>query len=164
MGVVTAAPASVVVRPYAPSEAGVILAIFRAAVRIGARRDYSQEQVEAWAPDEIDFTGWSARRTGRLTWVAEVAGEPEGFTDLEPNGHLDMLYVHPDHHRRGVATALLATAEASARAKKLRRLYTEASLTARPAFEASGYRVIAAQTVQFNGRSFRNFRMEKRLA
>jgi putative acetyltransferase len=42
-------------------------------------------------------------------------------------------------------------------------MHTEASLTARPAFEANGYRVIAAQTVRFNGQSFRNFRMEKRL-
>ena len=74
-----------------------------------------------------------------------------------------MLFVHPDHHRKGVATALLATAEAAARAAGLKRMHTEASLTARPAFEASGYSVIAAQTVQFNGQSYRNFRMEKRL-
>jgi putative acetyltransferase len=42
-------------------------------------------------------------------------------------------------------------------------LYTEASITARPAFEAQGFRVIAAQTVERRGESFTNYRMEKAL-
>lgn len=160
----TAASPAILVRHYRPAEVMALMDLFRAAVRIGARRDYSQEQVEAWAPDEMDPVRWRARREGRMTWVAEAGDQLAGFTDLEADGHVDMLYVHPDHHRKGVATALLAAAEGEARARGLTRLYTEGSLTARPAFEANGYRVVAAQTVLFNGQSFRNFRMEKRLA
>jgi putative acetyltransferase len=86
-----------------------------------------------------------------------------GFSDLEPDGHVDMLYVHPDFQRRGIARALLQHIEKSARALDLRRLYTEASITARPAFEAVGFRVIVPQTVTVRGESMTNYRMEKRL-
>jgi putative acetyltransferase len=92
-----------------------------------------------------------------------MEGRIAGFSDLEPDGHIDMLYVHPDFQRRGVARALLQHVEQIARAMGLRRLYTEASLTARSAFEAMGFRVIVPQTVSVHGESMTNYRMEKRL-
>ena len=155
------ASAAFLIRDYRPDDAAALMAVFRAAVRIGARKDYTEAQVKAWAPDVMDFARWSDRLEGRVTWVAEIDGAPVGFTDLEPDGHLDMLYVHPDHHRRGVARALLAQAAAEAQKLGVTRLYTEASLTARRPFQKCGYRVIAPQTVVFNGQSFVNFRMEK---
>jgi putative acetyltransferase len=74
-----------------------------------------------------------------------------------------MPYVHPDFQRRGIARALLQHVEAAARTLNLRRLYTEASITARPAFEAVGFHLIVPQTVTVRGESMRNYRMEKRL-
>ncbi|MGH9523262.1 MAG: GNAT family N-acetyltransferase, partial [Terriglobales bacterium] len=53
---------------------------------------------------------------------------------LEPDGHIDMLYVHPDVARRGIGSALLLWVEEAARASDLRRLYTEASITAGAVF------------------------------
>jgi putative acetyltransferase len=45
----------------------------------------------------------------------------------------------------------------------LNRLYTEASITARPVFERHGFHVIAAQEVPARGALLRNYRMEKTL-
>jgi putative acetyltransferase len=42
-------------------------------------------------------------------------------------------------------------------------LYTEASITARPVFEAHGFHLLTAQTVTVRGASMTNYRMEKRL-
>ncbi|HTX06424.1 MAG TPA: GNAT family N-acetyltransferase, partial [Steroidobacteraceae bacterium] len=86
-----------------------------------------------------------------------------GFSDLEADGHIDLLYVHPDFQRRGVARALLEHIESAARERSLLRLYTEASITARPVFEARGFRVIAPRTVTVGGESMINYRMEKGL-
>jgi putative acetyltransferase len=61
-----------------------------------ARRDYTQEQVLAWAPDQIDRKAWAARYGDRPAWVVEIAGVPVGFGDLEPGGHLDSGYSPPD--------------------------------------------------------------------
>lgn len=74
-----------------------------------------------------------------------------------------MLYVHPDFQRRGVARALLGHLEEIAREGGLRRLYTEASITARPVFEVMGFRTIVPQTVTVRGESMTHYRMEKRL-
>jgi putative acetyltransferase len=87
-----------------------------------------------------------------------------GFVDLEPDGHIDMLYVHAEHQAKGVARALLAHIENVAIRLGLDRLYTEASITARTAFEHRGFLVVATQTVLLRGETFTNYRMERQIA
>jgi putative acetyltransferase len=74
------------------------------------------------------------------------------------------MYVHPEHEGRGIASALLTCLEAAARRGGLVRLFTEASITARPFFERRGFKVLNAQLVELRGEEFKNYRMEKRLA
>ncbi|MGE0714630.1 MAG: GNAT family N-acetyltransferase [Alphaproteobacteria bacterium] len=151
------------IRPYVDADTDAVMTIFRSAVRQTARRDYSLEQVTAWAPDDADRAGWAQRSAARGTWIATVGGTPAGFSDLGPDGYVDMLFVHPDFGGRGVARALLAHVEGLARARGLALMYTDGSLTARPVFERAGFLVIQAQDVVKRGITFRNFRMEKRL-
>lgn len=128
-----------------------------------ASHDYTAQQIRAWASCIVDERQFGQRCESKPTWVAEVDGRIAGFSDLDPDGHIDMLYVHPDCQRRGVARALLQHVEEAARATGLRRLYTEASITARPVFETMGFRTIVPQTVTVRGESMTNYRMEKRL-
>ena len=153
----------ITIRPYESRDAADLASLFRDSVRSIAARDYTARQLQAWAPDVIDEEKFGQRCEKKMTWVAEVGGRIAGFSDLEPDGHVDMLYVHPDLQRRGVARALLHHVEEKARTMDLRRLHTEASVTAQPAFEAMGYRVIVPQTVTIRGESLMNYRMEKRL-
>ncbi|WP_306418768.1 GNAT family N-acetyltransferase [Arthrobacter psychrolactophilus] len=44
--------------------------------------------------------------------------EPAGFSDVDPNGYIDMMFVAPRFHRRGVAKQLLAHVETHMRAKR----------------------------------------------
>jgi len=149
------------IRGYAASDASALTSLFRSSVREIASRDYTASQILGWAPDWIDEMRFGQRCASRTTWVAEVEGRIAGFSDLEPDGHVDMLYVHPDFQRRGVARALLKHIEEAARTAALRRLHTEASITARPVFEAMGFRTIVPQTVTIRGVSMTNYRMEK---
>ena len=150
-----------IVRPYVPADLDSLIGVFREAVRRIAIRDYTQGQVMAWAPDAVDRASWGARRASRPTWVAVIDGAVAGFTDLEPDGHIDMMYVHPDHQGRGVVAALLRQVETEAARLGLGRLHTDASITARPFFERKGFRVVAPQTVSLRGQDFINYRMEK---
>ena len=118
----------------------------------------------AWAPDEIDPDDWRVRLAASSTWVATGGDRPAGFISLEWDGHLDMLYVDPEFQRRRVATMLLRQLEASAEARGLVRLFTEASVAAKPFFERWGFRVLGAQVVNRCGQALANFRMERRLA
>ena len=151
------------VRPYTAADVDELIALFRASVRTVARRDYTLAQVLAWAPDAIDRTGWAARLAASSTWVAALGDRAAGFINLDPDGHLDNLFVHADCQGRGVASLLLRRLEASAVARGLARLFTEASITARPFFERRGFRVITAQTVVRRGEELTNYRMERPL-
>ena len=148
------------VRRYTADDCDDTIAIFLAAIREVASRDYSPAEIEAWAKVE-DRAAWAERRTSRPTLVAEHAGRVIGFSDMEPDGHLDMMFVHPANQGIGVASLLLETVEEEARKQGIGRIFTEASLTARPFFERRGFSTIARQSVEKRGQRLTNFRMEK---
>ena len=151
------------VRRYRSSDLAGLIALFRDTVRRINGRDYSQQQVMAWAPDDIDARRWRHRFDSKEVWVADLDGAPVGFVDVARDGLIDMLYVHADHQGIGIASLLLRTVEGSARAHGLLRLFTEASITARPFFEHRGFRVIATQRVMRWAPEFLNYRMDKAL-
>lgn len=130
-----------ILRPYrGPDDAAATLAAFRTAVRVTAAEVYTPEQVAAWlGPDDADPAAWDARRRAAWTVVADIDGAVVGFTDLLPDGLVDMLFVHPDAGGRGVARALLTAVEDEARARGTTGLRTYASRRARPVFERLGW-------------------------
>jgi len=155
--------AEIFIRDYRPDDVNALIELFRGSVRVLARKDHTESQLLAWAPDDIDPKVFGPRRASRPTWIAEVDGQIAGFSDLEPDGHVDMLYVHPAHQGKGVARALLRHVEDTAIRKGLKLIYTHASITARPVFERMGFHTIRAQTVTARGETFTNYRMEKQL-
>ena len=130
------------IRDYGAGDAPAIVRLFFDTVRKVNREDYSEEQVEAWAPGVPDPGEWHTRMNGRRTLVAEEEGGVVGFAELEDDGHLDMLYVREDAVGRGVGRRLYEAAVREARGKGLSRIFTEASVTARPFFERQGFRVM----------------------
>jgi len=151
------------IRSLGPGDIEDAITLFRSSVRQIARRDYSDAQVRAWAPDDIDKTVWEERLHQGEAWAVDEGGTLAGFAVVRGDGCLDMLFVHPLSQRRGVASALLTRAETSVRQWGGERLYAEVSLTARTFFLARGFRELARQTVELRGQSFVNFRMEKPL-
>jgi len=93
--------------------------------------------------------------------VAESESQIAGFVTFDPNGHLDCLYVLRYFQRQGVAAALCRRMEHEWLARGVRRVFTEASITARPFFESVGFRVIALQAIECRGILLRNYQMEK---
>jgi putative acetyltransferase len=62
-----------------------------------------------------------------------------------------------------VGSAMLRFVSARAQSERYKRLFGEVSITARPVFERHGFKVLAYQTVETNGQSLGNYRMEKLL-
>ena len=151
------------IRYYEAGDAPEIVRLFFETVRSVNRADYSDEQLEAWAPGVPDPEEWHARMAGRRTLVAEEGGEVVGFAELEYDGRLDMLYVRKDAVGRGVGRRLYEAVEREARSQGLGWIFTEASITARPFFEQQGFRVVREQMVSRRGVSMTNFVMEKEL-
>ena len=151
------------VRSYSTEDLPAVLALFERSVREIASHDYVPEQVAAWAPELPDVNGWSKRLSSQMVFVCEDQGRIAGFASVEGDGHLDLLYVHPEAQRRGVASMLWAHILEWAIARKLNSVFTEASVTARPFFECFGFHVVCSQIVQVRGVSMPNFRMERAL-
>lgn len=149
----------VTIRPFRHSDVPALFALFRGTVHRVNGRDYSPEQVAAWAPAEINPARW-ATLAGRFAVVAEVDGETAGFADLEANGHVDRFFVHADHQGRGVGAAMMAAVTGEAERLGLARLFAEVSVTARPFFERHGFAVLAEQQVTIRGVSLTNYQME----
>ncbi len=153
---------SVEVRPYKHGDAADTLAIFLAAVTETASADYTAEQIQAWAaPEARGLDRWGAAMLNRGSFVAIVGGQMAGFSDVGGNGYVDMMFVAPTFLRRGVATKLLAHGENLARARNVRGLSADVSVTARPFFESQGFVVVTQQHPVKRGVTLTNFKMRK---
>ena len=152
-------------RPFRDCDAEKLAAVALAAIGEVGVRHYSPEQVAAWAnrhPGPAMYRDRAAK--GHVIIVAaDETDRPVAYAVLEPDGHVDRLFNHPDHTRRGLATRLLAAVEATARAAGLERLYTEASELARPSFERAGYTMVHRRDFAIDGVAIHNYAMERRL-
>jgi putative acetyltransferase len=154
-------PLPVLIRPLLPGEELALWPVFYASIHELAKADYSAEQLAAWAPAAVDQERWIERIRGIRPFVAEAGGAIAGYSDLQPTGYIDHFYVAPAWARRGVGSALMAHIDALAAERRLSRLFSNVSLTARPFFERFGFFVRTEQTVINSGVELRNFRMEK---
>lgn len=150
-----------IVRKYQPADTDAIVALFRDTIRRVNIRDYTLEQVVAWAPEHMDSTIWMEKLSTRFSVVAEMAGKLVGFGDFESTGHLDHLFVHADHQHCGIGRSLLSAIEGEAQRQGICRIFTEASITARLFFERHGYRLLEQQQVVCRGVTMTNYRMGK---
>lgn len=139
-------------RPYRSEDCPALAELFYNTVHTINARDYTPEQLDAWADGRAELAAWDASFLAHTTLVAEMDGVIVGFADLEASGYLDRLYVHRDYQGRGVASALC---DALPQAR-----VTHASLTARPFFEKRGWRVVREQQVERRGVLLTNFVME----
>ena len=151
------------IRLYRDDDAEALSELALAAIRVVGAHGYSEAQVAAWAARHPGPEMYRERAAkGHVIFVA-VDGEdrPVAYALLEPDGHLDRIYNHPDHTRQGLAKRLLASAEMHAKAEGMTRLYTEASELARTAFEHAGYAVTHRRDFEIDGIPIHNFAMEK---
>lgn len=148
-------------REYRPGDCEALARLFYETVHSVNARDYSPEQLDAWATGKVDPAAWNASFLANCTVVAEENDVIFGFGDMDSSGYLDRLYVHKDFQGRGVATAICDALEAQVRVPEYT---THASITARPFFEKRGYKVVKEQQVERGGVKLTNFVMRRTAA
>jgi putative acetyltransferase len=151
-------------RGYQAGDLPGLLKLFRETVQAVGARHYTQQELAAWAPKDLRTEDWAPRLERNTALVAEDDGLLVGFSELSPDGAIDMIYVHKNYQGQGIASALLAELETSARTKGLTRLTTNVSRVAKPFFLSRGFTLLAARTVERRGVRIENFRMKKILA
>ncbi|NML40557.1 GNAT family N-acetyltransferase [Chitinophaga sp. G-6-1-13] len=138
--------------------------LYQGAIRAVNSKDYDPEQVAAWAGRGDRLSSLEKRINTQYFYVAET---PEkiitGFASLEDDGEFDMMFVHKDFQRQGVATLLAEQIIHKAQELKLPSLTAYVSITAKPFFERMGFSVVQAQTVDIDGVTLNNYEMIKNL-
>jgi putative acetyltransferase len=150
-------------RPYQPSDLSQVIEVYTASIRCLAAPFYTAEELAAWAPAVPDVVRWQQRLAPLHTIIAEHEGILAGFASYDHDGHLDLLYTHPDFARRSVATRLYFHVESALRTLGVWRVFTEASLAARPFFEHHGFELDTEELVECRGAHLRRFAMHKQL-
>jgi putative acetyltransferase len=153
----------IIIRKFKLTDLDQIIQLFYETVHTINIKDYSQEQVDVWAPKNQDTTKWEKSLSDHISYVVEIDNKIVGFGDITNEGYLDHLYTHKDFQGRGISSAILKKLEEETKKLGLSEITTEASITAQPFFEKHGYKTITEQTKIVRGISFLNYKMKKNL-
>lgn len=77
------------ISPYYQGVEKELFEVFRNAITQVCSKDYSEEQISAWAPAEYDHTKWKSRIDAIEPFVAVIDGEVVGYADIQNDGYID---------------------------------------------------------------------------
>lgn len=151
------------IRRATAADAAALAELYRGTITEVNRRDYSAEQVAVWAGRAQRSDSLLKRINEQYFLVAEDEGTITGFGSITKTGYLDLLFVHKEHQRQGIANALFSMLESYALRHDAPQLSADVSITARPFFEKMGFEVYKEQQVDIDGVLLTNFKMQKSL-
>jgi len=123
--------------------------------------DYSQEQIKAWTSLVTNTQRWTDILTSQYLLIAEIDSQIVGYISLSNNDYIDLLYVHKDYQRQGIADKLYFEIEKEAIRQNGTFLSSDVSKTARPFFEKKGFIILKEQTNIRQGVEIINYKMTK---
>ncbi len=109
----------------------------RCSLEVLCQKDYSVEQVKVLLKDKRDYKNW---KWGETVFVAEYEKTIIGFAARNQNW-ITAVYVHPEFTRNGIGSRLLQIVEDDSKACGINALFVDASITAKPFYDSSGYQV-----------------------
>ena len=147
-----------VIREYKSSYCKEVSELFYNTVHVINAKDYTREQLDVWATNEIDLEKFNKSLIEHYSLVAFENKIIIGFGDIDETGYLDRLFVHKDYQNRGVATAICNRLEEKILKGKI---ITHSPITAKKKKKKRGYRIIREQQVERKGLFLINYIMEK---
>lgn len=124
-------------------------------------RDYSIDEVNDWSSWHQDHSKWVQKIEEQYFIIARSETKIVGFGSVSTEGYLDLMFVHKDFQKKGIATALLKNLENFAINQKIRLLTADVSITASGFFLNSGFVIEARQKKKSKDLYLTSFKMSK---
>lgn len=151
------------IRRFRLGDEAALFRVYFTAIHEIASSDYSPEQLDAWAPSDLDTALWASRVQGIRPFVAWLGDEIVGYADVQLNGYIDHFFVSGAHPRQGIGTRLMARIHEEAELLGLTELTSDVSMTAEPFFALHGFKVVERRFPVRRGVTLQNALMRKAL-
>ncbi|MGY6648909.1 GNAT family N-acetyltransferase [Wenyingzhuangia sp. IMCC45574] len=135
--------------------------LFVESINHTCNKDYNTQQIKVWTASVKKIEKWSSKLTSQYFIVAETQHKIIGFASLEQGNYFDLLYVHKDFLRKGVASLLYNNIKKEALLSGFQKLHTKASITAVPFFKTKGFTIKTENKNRLNGVEIINYDMEQ---
>lgn len=149
------------IRKFQKGDESELRQIFFKTIRNVNIKDYSEQQVQAWAPDDYDQSEWLKRMSSINPFVATLKGKIVAYADIQDDGYIDHFFCHWNYQGKGIGKALMLKLITAGKPKGITRLYSHVSITAKPFFEHFGFQVVKCQQVKIRNQVLTNYIMEK---
>lgn len=151
------------VRRYREGDEPALLQVFFSSIRDIASRDYTPEQIAAWASEDRDPQLWASRIRQLQPFIVEVEGEIAGYADVQPNGYIDHFFVSGKYPKQGIGTLMMNAIHDEAKRLGLNELTSNVSKTAEGFFLRHGFHVVERGFPVRRGVTLQNALMRKEL-
>ena len=152
-------PEQIMLRKGKPADLKELQQLFVDTITSVCSADYNAEQILVWTSGVENKQRWNDIITNQFVLVAQYRNKIVGFATLDDGNYLDLLYVHKDYQRKGIAQQLYANVEKEAKQRGQKELTADVSKTARPFFERVGFNVVKEQTVNIKNVELKNYKM-----
>ena len=93
-----------IIRQYKNEDCDTVAKLFYETVHSVNAKDYTAEQLSVWANNADSLKMRRDYLLKQYTLIAEINGEIVGFGSIDNLGYLDLLFVHKNYQRQGIAT------------------------------------------------------------
>lgn len=137
--------------------------VFLSSIRDIASRDYTPQQIEAWASEDIEPKKWAQLIRTLRPFIVEVDGNIAGYADVQSNGYIDHFFVSGNYPKQGVGTLLMSRIHEEAKNLRLHEITANVSKTAEHFFLRHGFHVVERGFPIRRGVTLQNALMRKKL-
>ena len=151
------------IRKLLDDEYEQVIELIYGSVHSVCREDYTEAELDAWAPKAFDARRFQSALDGCFNIVMIEKRKIVGFLSMEQDGYINRVYTHKDFQKQGIAARLMLEAESYAKDNGVYELRLDSSKTAEYFYFKMGFSECGISTNECNGVVFRNKTMYKKL-
>ncbi len=128
--------------------------VYFTSIRLVCSNNYSKEQIEVWAPENLDINLVRQKMDQIKPFVAMLGDKIIGYADLQTDGLIDHFFVHGKYQGLGAGAALMT--HIVNEGSHMPKLYSYVSNTAKAFYRKYGFVVKNVRLEKIRGCGLEN--------